>query len=440
MKKELTTEAVLADIAKGKVSPVYLVKGDEFLVRKSADALVKALVPDASAGLNLSVLDGGSPKEVASDLATLPLFPGPKVVLVRDPEFVAPKKGRGNVLGKAMDVWRAGRRKEGARRVLAIAARAGWGADQLDPGAPGAPSAQAWQEELGLELAEADLAFLREVAEFCRDEGITAPESDTGPLLDLLEKGVPKGQALVMAASEVDAKNPLVRWAEDHGVVLLREVEKRFEKLDLGEAAKEILGPLGKRLAGGAARLLKERVGGNMRQLQTELEKLAAYAEGKEITEADVALLVAHTRDDEFPELGNAIKERNLEAALRYVDDKLNQKVHGLQLLGGISMNVRNLLEAREQMAAFTGGRPPTKSQFTSKILPVIEAELKAAKSKRSPWAAWYAFEAAGRFTLAELLASLSACAEADLSLKSGGDSRLVIERLLWTVCGADRA
>jgi DNA polymerase-3 subunit delta len=100
---------------------------------------------------------------------------------------------------------------------------------------------------------------------------------------------------------------------------------------------------------------------------------------------------------------------------------------------------VRSILENRERMAQLTGGRVPTKSEFASRLLPIVEAELKAAKSKRSPWSAYFAFEAAGRFTRAELLASLSACADADLALKSSGDSRLVIERLLWTVCGADR-
>ena len=57
-------EAVLADVKAGKVVPLYLLWGEEFLVRQGADALVKALVPDASPGLNFSVMDGASPREV----------------------------------------------------------------------------------------------------------------------------------------------------------------------------------------------------------------------------------------------------------------------------------------------------------------------------------------------------------------------------------------
>jgi hypothetical protein len=82
----------------------------------AADEIVKALVPDASAGLNLSVLDGGSPREVAADLVTMPLFPGPKVVLTRDPEFVA--HGRGALFTRGDTPGREGRdaREENALR------------------------------------------------------------------------------------------------------------------------------------------------------------------------------------------------------------------------------------------------------------------------------------------------------------------------------------
>src|SRR4051794_11983806 len=199
-------EAVLAGTEKN-VLPLYLLWGEEYLVRKGAEELVAKILPDASAGLNHSVMDGAAPREIALDLATLPLFPGPKVVLLRDPEFLAPKKGRTDALSKAREAWRAGRRKEGARRLLALASRAGWGPSEL-----AAPSREAWQSELNVELADVDVAFLKEVAAFCRDENLTAPEGDVTPLLDVLGKNLPKGQMLVVAASEVDGKNPLVKW------------------------------------------------------------------------------------------------------------------------------------------------------------------------------------------------------------------------------------
>src|SRR5215469_15350300 len=114
-------EDVLEEVRAGEELPFYLLWGEEYLVRKAADELVKALLPPDLMSLNYSVLDAAGPRDVAQDLATLPLLPGRKVVLVRDPEFLAPKKGRGDGLKRARDAWRTGRQKEGARRLLALA-------------------------------------------------------------------------------------------------------------------------------------------------------------------------------------------------------------------------------------------------------------------------------------------------------------------------------
>jgi DNA polymerase-3 subunit delta len=43
--------------------------------------------------------------------------------------------------------------------------------------------------------------------------------------------------------------------------------------------------------------------------------------------------------------------------------------------------------------------------------------------------------QGAARYKRRELLDALVACAEGDLALKSSASSKLVIERLLWTVC-----
>jgi DNA polymerase-3 subunit delta len=432
------TDDIVKDIAAKKLSPIYLVVGEEFLARKSADEIVRALVPDASVGLNLAILDGGSPKEIAQELATMPLFPGRKVALVRDPEFLAPKKGRTQPLGKALDAWRAGRKKEAARRVLALAARAGWGADQLDPTAPGAPDVEAWSEELNVELADADLAFLKEVAAFCKEERITAPESDVGILLSLFERGVPDGHALVIAATDVDPKNPLVKFAGEKGELVERKVAAKLDKLEIGDLVAEVLGPLGKKLSPAAEKALKLRVGGNMRLMQSELEKLAVYAEGKEIKPADVELLVAHAREEEYFDLAKALQERDLAAAMKYVDEAFAQDVHGLQILGAIASIVRGLLENRERLTRLGDGPPPRNpNDFERRFYPAIEREAQElGKKPPHPYAAFKSFEAAARYSRKELLDSLLACAEADLALKSSAPGRLVIERLLWTVCG----
>ncbi|HXX32755.1 MAG TPA: DNA polymerase III subunit delta [Myxococcaceae bacterium] len=428
---------LLAEIARGRVRPLYLAWGEEFLARRDADALVQALLPGAEAGLNLVALDGASPREVATELATLPLLPGRKVVVLRDPEFLAPKKGRSDALARARDAWKGGRRKEAGRRLLALVARAGWGPEALAPGADGAPSAEDWKEELGVTLADADLDFLREAAAFVREEGLTAPESDASQLLALLEGGMPPGHALVVAASDVDARHPLLRLAQSQGAVLERKLATRLRDLDLTSVAREFLQPHHKRLGPGAEEVLRERIGGNVRLLQSELEKLALHAPGAVIQRTDVELLVAHTRDEEFLELSDALQKRDLATALKYVEDALGGGAPPLLLLGAIASVVRGLAEAHERLSFLGRGVPPRSFEdFKGRLFPAIEREAREARGRvPHPYAAFVATLAAARYGRERLRAALLACAEADLALKSSGSGKLVLERLLWTVC-----
>lgn len=430
-------DGLLQAIGKGRLSALYLVWGEEFLVRKDAEKLSAALLPDAMPGLNLVTMDGASPREVTQELATLPMFPGRKLVIVRDPEFLAPKKGRQDALGRIRDAWRAGRRKEAARRLLALAARAGWGVQALEPGAAGAPSAGDWEKELDVVLEDQDATLFAEIAVFCRQEGVTAPDADATSLIELLRGNLPEGHLLLLVASAVDAKHPLVKMAKDAGGLLERKVEAKLDKLDLSGLAAEVLGPLGKRMSPKALESLKDRCGGNMRRVQSELEKLGLYAQGAVIEAADVDLLVARGRDEEFFELSDALQKQELKAALQYVEDAFRHDVHGLQLLGAIASVVRRMLLQDAQVERFAGGRlPGNYNTFKDRIWPEIEADAKARKAKAGhPYAAFMSMQAASRHGRERLLKSLTACADADVSLKSSGDQRLVVERLLWTVC-----
>jgi len=93
--------------------------------------------------------------------------------------------------------------------------------------------------------------------------------------------------------------------------------------------------------------------------------------------------------------------------------------------------------EAHERLAAHGRGVPPRSfEEFKSRLFPAIEREATATRARLPhPYAAFVATLAAARFGRSRLRAALLACAEADLALKSSGAGRLVLERLLWTVC-----
>lgn len=156
------------------------------------------------------------------------------------------------------------------------------------------------------------------------------------------------------------------------------------------------------------------------------------------IEEGDVELLVAHAREEEFLELSDALQKKNLQAALKYVDDAVGQGTHPLQLIGAVASITRTLLENHERLQMLAGGAAPRSyDQFKERIFPKIEEEAKAAKARvPHPFAAFSAMKAASQYGRVRLLASLVACAEADFQLKSSAGGKMVLERLLWTICG----
>lgn len=436
-------EDALNDLDAGNESPVYLLAGEEFLVRKAAERLLAKLLPGGAQDFNCVTLDAASPKEISAELATFPMFGGRKVVFLRDPEFLAPKKGRADALGRAREAWKANRKKEAARRVLAIAARAGWGVAELDASASGTPKPDDWERELGVVLADVDLQFLKDVQAWCIAENVTAPAGDDTVLNDWLSKKPARGQVLVIAATELETKGAFVKLVKQHGALLEFKVASKLKDLDLSEFVTETLAPHKKKLDAKALDALKDRVGANFRLLASELEKLALHSTNATITAKDVELLVGHAREEEWLELSDAIQKRSLEAAMKYLDEALAQGGAPLAILGAITGIVRNLVLAFERMNQLSGGKPPRNyNDFQARLWPKIEAEAKAAKTKvPHPYAAFMGMQSAVQWGRQDLLRALVACAEADLALKLGGsgkagDGNLVLERLFWTLCG----
>lgn len=430
-----TASSVLESIRQGQRHPLYLVRGEEFLARRDADAIVQALAPGGTVGLNIVVLDGAGPREIAAELSTVSMFGGAKVVLVRDPEFLAPKKAKTDVLARAKDAWAGGRKKEAARRLLGVAAKAGWGVEALELVGV---TAAAWNDELSISLVDTDLVWLREVASFCRAEGVASVSSDETLLVELhAQNRWPPEHSLVIAAAEVDAKASLVRFAKSSGVVLEHVAPSRLKDVDLSQIAKEVLRPLGKSIQSPALDRLKDACGGEMRLVASELEKLALYVDGDTIRVADVDDLVAHVREDEYLELADAISARDLARILKYVRDEQGRGASPLQALGAMTSVIRTLVVGAERVVHLAGGRVPAKfKDFEVQTFPKVAAEASAAGARPPhPYAAFSAMSAAARFNRTDLWQALVACAQADLALKLGG-GYMVVERLALQVCG----
>jgi DNA polymerase-3 subunit delta len=436
-------ESCLAEAKAGKAQPVYLLDGDAFLALRGARELAAALVPEAQRALNLVELDAAaSPAEVAAEVATGGLFGGGKVVLVQEPAFLTSKEDVEASFETARKAWGEGRQRDAARRLLALVAKGGWTAPDLDPADQDDPAlVKAFRREFGF---EPDAAFLRAAGRFAAEREMRAAKDDSSALDAALERGFPPGHVLVVAAGKVDGRLPLVKKLAGAGrrVTLgIANEAKPWEapRLALGPVLEALLAGTGKRVdAAGAARLAA-LVGADARVLASEVQKLSAYVgDGRVIGAKDVDEVVTRIAEDPFFALGNAVEARDLEGALAVLGRSVADGASPFMLLGSLAGTVRRMIVERERARRVVGEeRLGSAREWEHAVFPTIPADEVGDKK---PYGFWMKYQASMRFSRGELLAALAGLAEADVAMKSGQDGRVRLERVLLGLLGARAA
>lgn len=432
-----TLEGCLEEARRGAPAPVYLLDGDAFLAGRAAQELAAALVPEAQRALNVVELDpAASPAEVAAELRTRGLFGGAasrKVVIVTEPAFLAARDDNQSAFDRAREQWAKGKHRDAARRLLALAANAGWRAEGLLGEAR--PDAGRWRSELGIDLAAGGEDFVEAAARYALEREMKASRSDAGALDAVLAQGLPPGHVLVVAAGKVDGRLPLVKRLAGAGrrvsVGIRKEGAWDAERLVLGPVLDALLAGTGKRVdAAGAARLA-ELVGDDARTLASEVAKLVAFAGDREaIGAADVEAVVTRVAPDAFFALGNAVESRDLPRALGVLDRALADGASPFLLLGSLASTVRRLVVEHERGRKASGGRRiPGFDAWQTLVLPQIPGDELAGKK---PYGFWMKYQASQRFRRAELLRALADLADADRDMKNGADERPLLERALW--------
>lgn len=440
-----TLDRCLAEAKAGTPQPVYLFDGDAFLALRAARELAALLVPEAQRALNLVELDAAaSPAEVAAEIATGGLFGGSKVVLVQEPAFLTSKEDAGGAFVRARDMWRDGRQREAARRLLAIVAKAGWKAEDLVPpeGEPEGAFAAALEKRFakefgwtGEERDAFDAAFVIGAARFAVEREMKAAKDDASALDAALARGFPPGHVLVVAAGKVDGRLPAVKKLSAAGRRVTTQVEKEGKPWEsqrplLGPVLEQLLAGTGKRVDGPGEARLAELLGDDARVLASEIHKLAAYVGDRKVIGAkDVDEIVTRVAEDPFFALGNAVEGRDLRGALGVLGRSLQDGASPFMLLGSLASTVRRLLAEGERGRKASGGRRLSSyNEWQAAVLPAIpEEEL----GNKKPYGFWMKYQASTRFQRGELLDALGGLADADVAMKSGQDGRMRLERVL---------
>ena len=163
-----------------------------------------------------------------------------------------------------------------------------------------------------------------------------------------------------------------------------------------------------------AAALLAEILNSEPARIRIEIDKLAAYAQGRgRITAADVEELVVAARKNTVWQLADMLATRKRNAALAFLDNLLREGEQPIGVVGALAWMYRKLIEAREL--------PPGTNGFQA-----------ARQLGMRPDAAETAVRQAHRIPKKDLLAGLVALAEADSQLKSSNPNpRALMEFLI---------
>jgi DNA polymerase-3 subunit delta len=225
------------------------------------------------------------------------------------------------------------------------------------------------------------------------DDGPGEPPSDTDALSDYVQKPG-SSTTLVLVAADIDKSRRLGKMILKHATVVEcwgLKAGKESRGADLRQAGrvaeqmvKKAAAEAGQLIEPAAARLVADRAGFDIVRLRGDIDRLMLYAAGKPgITLADAQEIVsAETAHDDWA-VTNAIQNGNTREALRQLAMALDAGAVAYQILGQLAWFVRDRM----------------------------------ADTRRIP-------------------AAIDALFRTDLDLKSsGGDPRVLLERLVMELC-----
>ncbi len=165
---------------------------------------------------------------------------------------------------------------------------------------------------------------------------------------------------------------------------------------------------------GRSIQMLAEYVGPNLRQMDNELDKLAAYASGRSISGDDVKLLVSDASEAVIWNLTDALSQRNSRLAMQTVYELRRNDANPFYLLTMMARQYRIIIKVKEAM--HSGMRS--------------EYEI-AKRVKESPYPVKKSMGHARSYTFDQLDAIMESLLRADFAMKTGADPDTELDLLI---------
>jgi DNA polymerase III subunit delta len=230
---------------------------------------------------------------------------------------------------------------------------------------------------------------------------------------------VPPFTHLVFIESKLlSTRNPVFKYAVANNDSIIKQCDKPGNDTLPGWIAHQAKSK-NIAIAGDAARLLANQVGNNLTQLDTELEKLAAFASYHTIQVEHVNGLIMENLEARIFNLADALGRRERHTALHELEVLFLTGAHPLYILSMVVRQYRLLIMAKELIDA-----------GNAKTL-VLMQELKV-----RDFVAERLLQQAGLYHTAELLAVFNKLLQIDQQIKTGQiEGELALELLIVDIC-----
>ncbi|MFH1117883.1 MAG: DNA polymerase III subunit delta [Pseudomonadota bacterium] len=437
--------------APGGNDDLWLLFGDEFLVKEQVRQLVDRKISPELQKTNLIVFDGNNLDlgDLSSQLFTPSLFGGERVILVDQTPVFMSRTDRGKLLAKTVQAWRAGSRRASVKALSQLLSLAG-----IDP-AETRRGSEWVSEAAGDSISAEDGEILRAAAQALLDDGGAKSATNDEHLIEhIISQPFPEGTVLVFTAPGVDRRKKVVKIFDKRGRVV--ECAAREQKYGAGldrsffdERVKEWVSEKGKKISRDGLDELYARSGKELRRLHGEIEKLVGFiGERDGITAKDVQAVVPDFHEASFFDLANALRTADIKKCLPALHENLKLVDHPLQTLGAIASDMRKLLVARELLFTVfrTGWRPNISfegfkplAQTARDKHPEMAQQGKYKLLAMKDYPLYLALKDAQRFPMDKLVRIMEALLEADVMLKSSRlgyhSPKSILENLVFVIC-----
>ena len=445
---------LLNEIKQGITAQIYLLFGERYLCRNTAQALIENLLPEQERqAINLQHIDGDEEdfNRTLNLLKTFSLFSGRKIFWVTDTKLFYSKGVAKNVWEKACENNERNEPGQALRYVLQMLNLAALSPQEMAEENIASLSATRWKSLFGFSKPQGDMSWAQDLLADIPADAAPAKDIETDAATrytHALEAGIPRNNILVLLAETVDKRKRLYRYIQENGVILDLSVDpgssaaaKRDQDKIVQELLHSTLAKYNKDIDSQTIPVFLERVGFHPVAVVMEAEKLALYVgDRKVITREDVDAIIGRTREEALFELTEAVTSGKLEDGLLIIDHLQASGIHGLAILATLRNHIKKLLLVRSLQEVKSPAYTKSLSfpVFQKSYLPKLKEgreEWSSLLWKSHPYGLFMLFRQAARFRCAELQGGLKELLTAEYRMKgSPVDSRLIMDSLLFNL------